>query len=176
MTAIIGFTKGNTTYIAGERGNSDSSLITPSLSPKVLNIGPYAIGYAGLTGIGQSILYTLDFPIPPHNIDIYRYLVSSFIPLLRNHLSIHNLSTDREDDATDLLLGYKGRLFEISTYDFQCVEYEYSCIGSGREFSLGAYSILQNISEDPIYIAKTCIETANKFSTTCCGKVDIVYS
>lgn len=175
MTAIIGFIKDDVAYIAGERGNSDMSSITPSLSPKVFNIGPYAYGYAGTTGIGQMIAYTFDFTYPSNDVDIYKYLVTTLVPSLRRHVQNQGMEIDKEEDATDLLLGYRGRLFELSTYDFQCVEYSITAIGSGREFSLGSYHAIQHY-EDPIYIAKTCIEAANRFSTSCGGKIDIIYS
>lgn len=175
MTAIIGFVHNDIAYIAGERGNSDEDIIVPSLCPKVFNIGPYAYGYAGSSGVGQMIAYTFNFPRPANNIDIHKFLLGVFIPALRKHLKDAHIDTDKEEDATDILLGYKGRIFEISTYDFQCVEYSITAIGSGNQITLGAYHVLES-HNDPLYIARTCIEAANRFSTTCGGTIDIIYS
>jgi len=175
MTAIIRFVKNDMTYIAGERGNSDMNSTLPSISPKIFNIGPYAYGYAGLTGLGQMIGHTFPFTYPSDNTDIYKYLVSTLVPLLRKYVQKQGIDKDKEEDATEIILGYKGRLFELSTYDFQCVEYSITSIGSGKDFCLGAYHAIQDY-EDPIYIARTCVEAANRFSTTCGGKIDIIYS
>ena len=174
MTAIIGFVRDNKTYIAGERANSDMSSILPSLSSKVFNIGPYAYGYAGITGIGQFIGKTFPFTPPEKGIDIYDHIVINLTPALRLHVKDAGIDIDKED-STDILLGYRGRLFELSTTDYQCVEYNASAIGSGRDFCLGAYYVLEE-NEHPIYIAKTCIEAAIKYSPTCQGTVDVIFS
>lgn len=175
MTAIIGFVHDDIAYIAGERGNSDENIIIPSICPKVFNVGPYAFGYAGTSGVGQMIAYTFNFPRPSNGVDIHKHLLSIFIPALRKHLKDADIDTDKEEDSAEIILGYKGRIFEISTYDFQCIEYSVTAIGSGSPFSLGAYHILES-HNDPIYIARQCIEAANRFSTTCGGTIDIVYS
>lgn len=174
MTAILGFVQDGITYMAGERGNSDEITIGTSLTPKVMNIGPYTYGYAGITGLGQSIAHNFLFTHPNDNKDIYQYLLTHTIPALRRYVNTLDFKIDEENNA-DILLGYKGRLFEISTYDFQCVEYGVSAIGSGRDLCLGSYHALE-YNPDPIYIATTSIRAAIRFSTSCAGKIDIVYS
>lgn len=174
MTAILGFIHDDKAYIAGERGTSDDSNIMNSITKKVYNIGPYIYGYAGCIGIGQYIKSGFDFPTPPEGMDIHEFLTSTFLVALRKTLNNSGMDMNDEENGVEIILGYQNRIFEISTSDYQCSEYDHTAIGSGREYSLGAYHVLRYIYSDPIYIANRCIEAAILYSPSCSGKIDII--
>ena len=174
MTAILGFIHDDKAYIAGERGTSDESNIMNSLTKKVYNIGPYIYGYAGCIGTGQYIKSGFHFPTPPEGMDIHEFLTSIFLVELRKSLNNSGLNIDNEENGVDIILGYQNKIFEISSIDYQCIEYDHTAIGSGREYTLGAYHILRYTYNDPIYIAHRCIESAILYSPSCSGQIDVI--
>jgi len=173
MTCIVGITDGTTVYIGGERGHSDTDVIVSALAPKVFNKTHYLIGYAGNTGLGQSIAYTFDAPTYRISIDIYKYVYELFIPAMRDHLK--DQLPDKEDNHASFLLGIRGKLFEIDTSDFQCTEYSEVAIGSGTPYAFGSLhtTYIYDIPiEERIHIA---LDAAITYSPTCQGPIDILY-
>lgn len=62
MTCIIAFSHNDKVYMGGERGHSDSSIITAAKNPKIFKINDYLLGYSGITGQGQLVGYRFSFP------------------------------------------------------------------------------------------------------------------
>lgn len=175
MTAIIAFTYDNKVYMGGESGSSDSSIITPSLDPKIISIGEYIFGYAGISGQGQMIMHTFEFPNIARDMNIDKHMHTVFMPSLRSFYKDNDISIDKEEDAADFLVGVRGRVYEISSYDFQCTSYTVSAIGSGREYALGAYYSLISIGKNtPQDICRVAIEAAIQYSPTCCAPIHIL--
>lgn len=176
MTCIIAFSHNDKVYMAGERGHSDSSILAASKQPKIFRINDYLLGYSGATGQGQLIAYRFSFPPVPRAVDVNEYMVSEIAPLLRTFYQSYEINTEKEEDCADFIVGVKGRVFEISSYDFQCVEYDVTAIGTGREYSLGAYHALCNYEIDPEQILRTCVEAAIEYSPSCKDPIDILVS
>jgi ATP-dependent protease HslVU (ClpYQ) peptidase subunit len=173
MTCIVGIAKDNVVYIGGERGHSDSDIIVSSLAPKVFNKSHYLIGFAGNTGMGQSVAYTFEAPTHRINTDTYRYVYEFFIPALREHLK--DQLPEKEDGHTSFLLGIRGKLFEIDTSDFQCTEYAEVAIGSGGAYAYGSlHTTSQYEAASPLYRIEQALNAAITYSPTCLGPVDIV--
>lgn len=161
--------------MAGESGSSDSSIITPMLDSKIISIGEYLFGYAGVSGQGQMIMHTFDFPDIPKNTNIDKHMHTVFIPALRSLYKDNDISIDKEEDAAEFLVGVRGKVYEISAYDFQCTSYAVSAIGSGREYALGAYYSLISIGKNtPHDICRVAIEAAITYSPTCCAPIYIL--
>ena len=176
MTCIIAFSHNDKVYMAGERGHSDSSILAASKQPKIFKINDYLLGYSGATGQGQLIAYRFSFPSVPRAVDVNEYMVSEIAPLLRTFYQSYEINTDKEEDCADFIVGVKGRVFEISSYDFQCVEYDITAIGSGREYALGAYHAISQYEIDPEQILRTCVEAAIEYSPSCKDPIDILVS
>lgn len=174
MTCIVSFTRDNVMYMAGERGNSDSSIIMSSKTPKIFNINNYLVGYSGVSGQGQLIQHRFNFPTLSKDIDIVKYMCSEFAPALRTFFQSYEINTDKEEDCADIVVGIKGHIFEISTWDFQCVEYDLVAIGSGREYALGAYHALYDYDIDPQSMIGVCMNAALEYSPSCKGPIDIL--
>lgn len=175
MTAILAFSMENKVYMAGESGTSDSSIITPTLDPKIISIGEYLFGYAGVSGQGQMIMHNFEFPEITKGINIDKHMHTIFMPALRSFYKDNDISIDKEEDAADFLVGVRGRVYEISSYDFQCTSYTVSAIGSGREYALGAYYSLISIGKNtPHDICRVAIEAAITYSPTCCAPIHVL--
>ena len=88
-------------------------------------------------------------------------------------------SLDISDDdkaAADFLVGIHGRLFQISTNDWQVNEYDkYTAIGSGNSYAIGSLDTSYTW-KDPIKKIKTALESAIKNSPQCDYPIDILHS
>lgn len=178
MTCIVAIAHNDTVYMAGDRGHSDHDIIVPSVSPKIFDKGNYLLGFAGNTGLGQSFAYTFDAPTHRVNTDTYKYIYKYFVPALRDHLK--DCLSDKEEMQASFILGYQGKVFEIDTGDFQCVEYTELSIGSGAAYAYGSlFSTLPNSKESlynlsPAERVQWAVQAAITYSPTCSGPIDIL--
>jgi 20S proteasome alpha/beta subunit len=171
MTCIVAIASEGKVYIGGERGNSDSSTIVSSTRPKIFECGPYLIGYAGNSGIGQAVVYNFEFPPvgKTHNID--RHMLQVFIPKLRSFITDNNIKLpDDDDNGAGFIVGVKGRVYEVDLTDFQCVEYNEVSIGSGSSYAYGC--LYSNTDQAPHIRINEAIEAAITYSPTCQGPID----
>lgn len=174
MTCIVAIAHEDTVYIGGERANSDENIIVSSLAPKVFNKSFYLFGYAGNTGLGQSVAYTFDAPTMRINTDTYKYVYNFFMPALRDHLK--DYLSDKEEQQASFILGIRGKVFEIDTNDFQCVEYQELAIGSGAAYAYGSlHTTSQFEVATPYYRIEQALNAATTYSPTCQDPVDILY-
>lgn len=180
MTCIVAIVDKDTVYMAGDRGHSNGEVLTPSVAPKIFNKDKYLFGYAGNTGLGQNVAYTFDAPTHRVNTDTYKYIYKYFIPALRDHLK--DYLSDKDDQQASFILGYRGKVFEIDTGDFQCVEYKELAIGSGSAYAYGSLYSTYNNPHHPDAFGYTpeervalAVESAIKYSPTCLGPIDTLY-
>lgn len=164
MTCIVAISDGTTVYMGGERGYSDDHSIIPSLEPKIFDKGLYLIGYAGNAGTGQNVVYNFEAPPLVTNTKTDKYMHGVFIPALKKFLK------DDKDDETSLIIGIKGRVYEIDLEDYQCTEYAEVAIGSGYTYALG--SLYSTTPLDNNYRIQVAMEAAIQYSPTCSGPVD----
>lgn len=173
MTCIVAIAHEGIVYMGGERGNSDSHTIVSSTRPKIFESGPYLIGYAGNTGIGQAIVYNFDFPAVGKTNNIDRHMLQVFIPKLRSFITDNNIKLpDDSDENSSFIVGVRGRVYEIDLSDFQCVEYNQISIGSGSSYALGALHALKDY--EPLEKLSSSLDAAITYSPSCQGPVDIL--
>jgi 20S proteasome alpha/beta subunit len=172
LTCIIAISHENKVYIGGERGHSDSHTLVSSTQPKIFEIGSYLIGYAGNTGIGQAVVHNFEFPAVKST-NIYKHMTGVFIPALRSFFKDNDIKIpENEEDAGSFIVGVKGKVYEIDTSDFQCVEYTEVSIGSGSSYAYGSlYSTKYYEPRDRIMQG---IESAILYSPSCIGPIDIL--
>jgi hypothetical protein len=98
----------------------------------VFQNGPYLIGFSGNIRGGQ--LLKPEYWKPPTNSNI---LGDSIRQQLLKFGSCQKSDEGEDETATLFLIGYKGKLIQI-TDDFQQAEYEddFSSIGNGAEYAL----------------------------------------
>lgn len=159
--------------MGGERGYSDSHTLVSSTQPKIFSIGQYLIGYAGNSGVGQAIVYNFS-PPALKSIKIDNHMLKLFMPQLRSFIKESDIKLpDSEDDSTGLIVGIKGRVYEVDLSDFQCVEYEEVSIGSGSGYAYG--SLYTSIGLPPKARVEKAIQSAINYSPTCQSPIDILY-
>lgn len=171
MTVIVGITDGNKVYIGGDRGASDDSSIVSISQPKVKVKGSWIYGYSGSLGNGQ-LFDLIDLPPVGEDEDPFKILRLDIVEELKSIMESHG--SDKEDYATDFLIGCKGRLFELSSMDWGVLEVSEVAVGSGGNFAMGSlyttYSMNIPITERIGY----ALGAAITYSPTCQGPIDIL--
>lgn len=175
MTCIVAISDGSKVYMGGERGYSDSYTLVSSTQPKIFDIGSYLIGYAGNSGVGQTVVH--NFELPPlgkiSKIDIHMQRV--FMPALRKFIKDYDIRlSDNDDDAAGFIVGVKGKVYEIDLSDFQCIEYDEVSIGSGSGYAFGSLYTTSRYDISPIDRISISLEAAITYSPTCQGPIDIL--
>lgn len=172
MTCIVGITNGDEVYIGGDRGVSDAESIFSMSRPKVHIKNGWIFGYAGNIGTGQ-LLEFIDFPILGEDDDPYKVLRLDIIEELKRHIELYGAL---ESDGVDILIGIKGRLFEVSSDGWGVIEVDHCSIGSGNTYALGSLYTSRYYEELPIesriYMA---VNAAITYSPTCQAPVDILH-
>lgn len=164
MTCIAAITDGTKVWIAGDRGMSDGNTIVSSKEPKIIATGPYVFGWAGNIGVGQSIVHGFDFPYCEDEEEIHTVFIPHFRKYITKRFEIS------PDDHSHFILGFEGRVYEISTDGFSCIEYDNVAIGSGKEFAMG--SLYSTVGEAPLARITLAIEAAIVLSPGCAGPID----
>lgn len=170
MTCIVGISDGNSVYMGGDRAASDGNTILPLSRPKVVKINNYLIGYAGSPGIGQ-LAHMID--LPPIGKNIEKTLRTTFIKSLRNAIEEYGNAPLSEDNSTDWLIGVNGRLFEITSEDWQVCEFSESSIGSGNTIALGSLYTSRSWKDQERRL-RYALEAAVQISPSCLSPIDIL--
>lgn len=154
MTCIIGYMAGGKIYMGGDSAvitkSGDSAIIrTMTEPPKVFKTGEWLIGFSGTPRFGQ-ILRDCFHPTPiGTSEDVVKYLTETFVKELIETLDKLKYLEIRNGEAScyPFLIGTQGRIFKIGT-DLVALEVkdDFTAIGSGEEFALGALDALENYS------------------------------
>ena len=172
MTCIVGIADGSNVYMGGDRGASDEHTIVSIAQPKVKVNGLWIHGYSGSLGNGQ-LLDFINFPATLKKTDDpYKIIKFDIVPQIKALMESHG--SIKDDDATDYLIGCKGRLFELSSEDWGVAEVEQISIGSGNNYALGSlYSTIE--IDNPIVRITIALNAAITYSPTCQGPCDVLY-
>jgi len=166
MTIIVGLVENDSVYLSGDRGVSNGESILAMAQPKIFQKFSWVFGYCGNVGVGQ-IFASLDLPIITDE-DPYEVLRSIVIPDF-----IEQLSKIKEfEDDSDILIGAKGRLFEITTSDFGVIELTQAAIGTGYQYALG--SLHSTVGQPALDRIASAMGAAVTHSPQCMGPIDIL--
>jgi hypothetical protein len=173
MTIVIGMIYDGIVYMGSDRGMSDEYSISSPITPKIKRNGQFLIGYSSSRGSGQVAHY-IDFPNVLKK-DVDRYMRTEFIFTLKKAIDQYGIDiSDNDKAAADFLVGIHGKLFQISTNDWQVNEYDnYIAIGSGNQFSTGSLDT-SIIWKDPIKRIKKALDIAINNSPQCVYPIDIL--
>ena len=172
MTCIIAIAHEGIVYMGGDRGHSTSGWISSSTRPKISQHDEYLFGYTSNAGIGQWIEQGMVFPYIEEDIDIYKHMITVFMPALRDFLSDNDIKKDGENHEADLYVGVRGKVYEINTDHMYCTEYPEICGGSGYQYAFG--SLYTSIDKDPIERIGLALGAAITYSPSCQGPIDIL--
>lgn len=124
---------------------------------KIFVLKPFVIGVCGEYRVANIIESSFFYHInkDEYELDAYYFMQTIFIDRLRDALKINGVSEvvnyTKEFHGAMLLVIYKDRIFEIGG-DFCVVEIkDYTALGSGGDFALGALStLLDNDNDIPV--------------------------
>lgn len=165
MSCVIGIVKGKKVWLGAENcaSTSDGERRYNKLK-KIFKNGPYLIAFIGNVRPGQVIMPGWK---PPANIkDFPDALIERFTE--KGCIGI-----DSEDQsvtqATNFLIAFKNRLYEI-LIDFQMNEIAtYTSIGSGSEYAMGSLHTTNSMKIAPEKRIKLALDAACYHSTSCAG-------
>jgi len=169
MTVIVGISDKDRVYIGGDRGVSDNDVILSMSRPKITKKDGWVFGYAGSLGTGQLIEF-ISLPKVAKGEDPYILLKTDIVEQLKT--AYDNYGRDIEDNGTDWIIGYKNRLFEVSSGDWGVLEISFSAIGTGSAFALGSLHASKNWRDTKKRVTKS-IEASIQYSPSCAGPIDI---
>lgn len=132
----------------------------PKSSGKLTKNGEYLIATAGDLRVLNILSYVFKPPVIPRaNTNLDKFMVSTFIPALKECLEEHSVSKDGEHGAL-LIVAVRGRVYEIGEQFEWCADTRgMYAIGSGESYALGAlYALLPK--KPTLEEAKSCVKQA----------------
>jgi ATP-dependent protease HslVU (ClpYQ) peptidase subunit len=150
--------------------------------PKVLRVGPYYIGSAGLAVYRNVLADYLASGKPPllrDETEVFRFFVRFWRDLGKRYHFVENQSYRDSPspfanlDAEFLVAGPHGifrvkEILSVLRFDKFCA------IGSGSPHAEGALHVLYDIGGAPTEIARRAVEAALAFDAASCGPVQVV--
>lgn len=139
MTCIVGIAREGKVYMGGDSiGISEHSKCQRN-DPKVFKLGQFLIGFTTSYRMGQLLKYSLRIPQQTDNQSDFEYMVTTFIPKVRECLETGGFEDDGGIRGGVFLVGYKGKLYKVWS-DFQVSEptTQYGSCGSGEDLALGS--------------------------------------
>ena len=172
MSCVIGLVQDGHVYLGADGyATTEEGERRPIIARKLIRNKGYLIGYTGSVRTGQ-IMGQHDFD-PPDNID-------DLSESLRQHLYERGCVATNEVNlqmtACNFLVVYGERLYEI-LMDFQLNEVmgNFTAVGSGAPYAMGAMHILNKINMKPIEKLEMALKTAAAYHTTCGPPYDFEY-
>lgn len=170
MTCIVGITDGEKVTIGGDSLGSSGSHCVKRLDPKIFRKGEFLVGFTDSFRMGQILM--CDWEPPEQKVsedDIFRYMVSSVIPSIRDVLKASGFAArkDEVESGGNFLIGYRGRLFEIER-DYQVGENacRYHATGSGYAYAMGSLHTTSNLETSHSDRVFRALQAAEKFDAT----------
>ncbi|WP_075595101.1 Ntn hydrolase family protein [Novacetimonas hansenii] len=135
---------------------------------KVFRVGTVIMGFTSSFRMGQLLQYNLSVPRYHPDMDLFAYMVTAFIPAVRDCLKSGGYTRidNNEEHGGCFLVGIKGRLFQVQS-DFQVGEshYPFDAVGCGAPYALGALSVLiDDESRTPEQALSCALLRAERFS------------
>ncbi len=140
MTCIVGLVDKKNVYIGGDSAAISVDDLTCNIreDEKVFKKGEFAFGFSSSFRMGQILKTRFKPPSKPAKMDDFTYMVTLFVDALRKCFEASGY-TDFEEDDSEFLVGYNGRLYEVLA-DFQIgmSKEGYASLGCGAPIAHGA--------------------------------------
>ena len=165
MTCIIALEYEGKVWMGGDSAITSGWNIQLTANPKIFKLGYFVIGYTSSFRMGQLLQYDLEIPENTEDNDDIRYLVTKFIPAVRDCLKnggYTQIENNREEGGF-FLVGYRGKAYKIAD-DFQITRMAngFVAVGSGESYALGALAAMK--IDDPEKAVRLALEVAETFS------------
>jgi hypothetical protein len=141
VTVIAGLVDGDTVVIGGDSAGLAGWSLSLRADTKVFTNGPYVIGFSESFRLGQLMRHAFNAPALPTDVDVDRFMVTTWIDGLRSTLKSSGWA--RTDEGTEkagaFLVAAGGRLWEAGD-DLQLgVPLDgYAAVGCGANVALGS--------------------------------------
>lgn len=163
MTCVVGLVdKDKNIYMGADSVAGGRYLFK---NPKVFRNGEFLIGFTTCWRMGQLLQYEFSPPKMENKINITKYMVTKFVPAVRECFKVNAFSeVDKNQETGGLfLVGVRGSLFRVhSNYQVEEWPYQYTSCGCGQDIALG--SLFSTESASPKARVKKALESAAEFS------------
>jgi len=139
MTVIVGVEHDGGVTIGGDSAAIEDDLIAPTTFPKVIENGPYLVGYVDSFRLGQLVAYRLRVPEQKCGDDL-EHLATVFVDALRKIVAQAGVGKDGEEQLPcALLVGYRRKLYTVES-DLAVLRSTlgYEAMGCGSPLALGS--------------------------------------
>lgn len=164
MTCIVGLVEDGAVYLGGDSAGVAGYSMTVRADAKVFARDDMVFGFTSSFRMGQLLHHVF---VPPARVvgqSTDSYLVGPWIDAVRTCLQTGGFAStnDGAEVGGQFLLGYEGRLFEVSS-DYQVGESvdPFSAVGCGDEIAKGS---LFSTSGAPRKRVETALKAAERFS------------
>ena len=166
MTCIAGLIDKGKIYMGGDSAGVNSSFaLAVRADQKVFVKDEFIMGFTTSFRMGQLLQYKLQVSPRPERIDVFEYMVTSFVEAVRKCLKDGGFAEkkDEKEKAGTFLVGYAGRLFCIeSDYQVEETMLPYAATGSGVDIALGV--LFANGHLEPKERIEQALEAAEQFN------------
>jgi ATP-dependent protease HslVU (ClpYQ) peptidase subunit len=163
MSCVIGLLQDGKLYMGSDGiATTEDGEKRPVICFKVFRNGKYLIGYTGSVRHGQLIA-PRKFSPPTNILDFPDDIRVQF----EEHGAILSTDTGQQVHNSNILIGWKGRLYEI-LIDFQMNEVfgSYTAIGSGAAYAMGSLFATRKWTS-PEARLKNALDAACEFDRSC---------
>lgn len=141
MTCIVGIAHKGRVWVGGDSAGTGGWDQTIRADEKVFENGPMVFGFTTSFRMGQLLRYGLTVPRHHPDVDVMKYMCTSFIDAVRDTLKSGGWAANKDgaEKGGEFLVGYRGRLFHIGS-DYQVGESVdgYAACGCGESYALGS--------------------------------------
>ena len=174
MTAVAGFTKNGIVYMAADSLGSSEYMKHEVTGSKLIKRDDFLFGYTTSFRFGDILRFNFNPPYHRPSVPTTEYMVTSFIPALRQCLENHKyVDATPKGESGNFLVGYQGHLFEIQS-DFSILESatDYASVGSGFLLCLGSMCTSTQLDINPEDIVTNAIKAAAIHNPFVGGRID----
>jgi ATP-dependent protease HslVU (ClpYQ) peptidase subunit len=150
MTCIIGMVDSNKKiYMGADSAGISSYDLNIRSDPKVFKNNEFLIGFTSSFRMGQLLRYCFDPPLHSNSMDDMKYMVSCFIPSIKDCFETGGYLKTKEGQHSGglFLVGYRTNLYKIYD-DFQVATLKNTVdsVGCGSQVALGAMYALDYLT------------------------------
>ncbi len=165
MTCIVGLIEEGIVHVGADSAGVGGYQLAIRADEKVFKNAETVMGFTTSFRMGQLLRYAFKPPRHHADVDLYEYMVTSFIDDVRKSLKGGGFATKEKEVETGgvFLVGYRGRLFTVYS-DYQVAENVdgYEAVGCGAELALG--SLFSTKGGEPKSRLETALGAAERYS------------
>lgn len=167
-------------HMAGDSAGTNVEYHTQTLrkEPKVFRNGEFLFGFTSSFRMGQILQYEWGAPERPEKISDMAFMVTRFIPSIRDALVNGNFIDENSTKGGSFIVIYRSTLYEVQgDYQIFVPSDDFTAVGSGAEAAASAYFTLQHYGKSNLTtkdILRASLEAAAYRNITVAGRLDYI--